>query len=70
MALKNFASRKKSEKVAAITPVETVPNPKLSASPSTAVPLAGSEPMTSPMAMKKGGKVAGKLAKRGYGICK
>jgi hypothetical protein len=69
MAIKNFASRKKSERVAAITPVETVPNPKLSAS-SSAEPLAGSDPTTSPMAMKKGGKVAGKLAKRGYGICK
>lgn len=70
MALKNFASRKKSERAAAIKPVETVPSPKLSASPSTAVPLAGSEPTVSAPAMKKGGKVAGKLAKRGYGICK
>jgi hypothetical protein len=70
MALKNFASRRKSDKEAAIKAVETVPNPKLSASPSSATPLAGSEPTVSPPAMKKGGKVAGKLAKRGYGICK
>ena len=67
MALKNFASRKKNDRTAAITPVETVPQPVLSASPDSATPLAGSTPMVSPPAMKKGGKVAGRLATRGYG---
>jgi hypothetical protein len=64
-----YATRKKSDRTAAIRPVETVPNPKLNTT-SMAEPVAGSTPMTSPQAMKKGGKVAGKLAKRGYGICK
>jgi hypothetical protein len=64
-----YATRKKSDRTAAIRPVETVPNPKANPT-SMAEPLAGSTPTTSPMAMKKGGKVAGKLAKRGYGICK
>jgi|GEM_PF-6955893 len=65
-----LASRKKSDRTAAMQAVQTVPTPKLSASPSTAAPVAGDTPMVSPQAMKKGGKVAGKLAKRGYGISK
>jgi hypothetical protein len=62
-----YATRKANPRATAMQTVQTVPAPNLSASPSSATPVAGNTPITSPQAMKKGGKVAGKLAKRGYG---
>jgi hypothetical protein len=50
--------------------VQTVPKAVLTNSPLEATPTSGTAPMVSPQAMKKGGKVAGKLAKRGYGKAK
>ena len=65
-----LASRKANPRVAAMQTVQTVPKAVLTNSPLEATPTSGTAPMVSPQAMKKGGKVAGKLAKRGYGKAK
>lgn len=67
MATKNFAKRKTGNYAPAMQTVQSVPNPTPAADPNAVGPLAGSTPMVSPAPMKKGGKVAGKLATRGYG---
>jgi hypothetical protein len=67
MALKNFAKRKIGSYAPAMQQVQSVPNPTPVTDPNAVGPLAGSAPTVSPAPMKKGGKVAGKLAIRGYG---
>jgi hypothetical protein len=65
-----LASRKANPRSSAMQAVQTVPTPTLTSSPIQSKPLSGSSPTVSPAAMKKGGKVAGKLATRGYGKIK